>query len=188
PGRRAMSNSPIDTLEQALLADGVPADQLYPLDLDRAFKSLDRIKDHVAVWWSGGAQSAHVIQSGEVDMVASWNGRMQAVSDGGAPIKIVWDQGLYAIEGWGILKGGPNVDAVRQFVAYCADAERQAAYTEMLSYGPTNRDAYDFIDVERAAILPTHPDNLKKMISQDVAWWAKNRANAVQRFNNWIIS
>src|SRR5690606_19362858 len=106
PGLRAMSNSPINTLEQALLADGVPMNDLYPLDLDRAFKSLDRIKKHVAVWWTGGAQSAHVIQSGEVDMVASWNGRMQAVADGGAPINIVWAEGIYAMEGWGILKGG----------------------------------------------------------------------------------
>lgn len=187
-GLRAMSGSPIDTLEQALLADGVAMEDLYPLDMDRAFKSLDRIREHVAVWWTGGAQSAHVIQSGEVDMVASWNGRMQAVADGGAPIKTVWEQGLYAIEGWGILKGGPNVDTVREFVAYCADAERQAAYTSMLSYGPTNRDAYDFIDPERAAILPTHPDNLKRMVNQDVEWWAKNRAEAVQRFDSWLIA
>src|SRR5690606_30131831 len=89
PGRRSLSKSPIDTLEQALLADGVPLDKLYPLDLDRAFKSLDRIKPHVAVWWTGGAQSAQIIQSGEVDMVAIWNGRAQAVLDGGAPIKLV---------------------------------------------------------------------------------------------------
>lgn len=188
PGLRAMSNSPIDTLEQALMADGVAMEDLYPLDMDRAFKSLDRIKEHVAVWWSGGAQSAHVIQSGEVDMVASWNGRMQAVADGGAPIRTVWTQGIYAVEGWGILKGGPKVDLVREFVKYCADPERQAAYTEMLSYGPTNQDAYNFIDAERAAILPTNPENLKHMVSQDTAWWAENRADAVQRFNSWLIS
>ena len=44
PGRRALRKNPIDTLEQALLADGVPLDKLYPLDVDRAFKVLDKIK------------------------------------------------------------------------------------------------------------------------------------------------
>ena len=50
PGRRSLRRNAIDTLEQALMADGVPPEKLYPLDLDRAFKSLDRIKKHISVW------------------------------------------------------------------------------------------------------------------------------------------
>jgi len=188
PGRRGMSKSPIDTLEQALLADGVPAGKLYPLDMDRAFKSLDRIKPHVAVWWAGGAQSAQIIESGEVDMVAIWNGRAQAVIDGGAPVKIVWNQGLYAIEGWGILKGGPRVDAARQFVQFCADAQRQAAYTGSLAYGPPNKAAYQFIPAERAQVLPSSEQNIRQMSGEDSAWWTANRAKAVERFNAWLLS
>ncbi len=187
PGRRGMSKSPIDTLEQALLADGVPSDKLYPLDMERAFKSLDRIKPHVAVWWAGGAQSAQIIESGEVDMVAIWNGRAQAVIDAGAPVSIVWNQGLYAIEGWGILKGGPHVDTVRQFIAFCADAKRQADYTRHLSYGPTNKAAYQYIPKERAAILPSSEQNIRNMIAADASWWASNRAKAVERFNAWLL-
>lgn len=188
PGRRGMSKSPIDTLEQALLADGVPADKLYPIDMDRAFKSLDRIKPYVSVWWAGGAQSAQIIQSGEVDMVAIWNGRAQAVVDGGAPVKIVWNQGLYAIEGWGILKGGPRVEAVRQFIQFCADARRQAVYTESLAYGPPNKAAYQYISKERAQVLPSSEQNLRQMTGEDSAWWTKNRAQAVERFNAWLLS
>jgi putative spermidine/putrescine transport system substrate-binding protein len=188
PGRRSLSKSPIDTLEQALLADGVPLDKLYPLDLDRAFKSLDRIKPHVAVWWAGGAQSAQIIQSGEVDMVAIWNGRAQSVLDGGAPIKLVWNQGIYSVEGFAIPKGGPRVEAVRQFIKFCANAERQAAYTQFLSYGPTNTEAYKFIPKERAAMLPSSPENLKSMIKQDEKWWGQHRANALERFNTWLLT
>ena len=51
PGRRSLRRNPIDTLEQALMADGVPIDKLYPLDIDRAFRSLDKIRPHIAVWW-----------------------------------------------------------------------------------------------------------------------------------------
>src|ERR1035437_10116667 len=74
PGRRGMRSNPLDTLEEALMADGVPIDKLYPLDVDRAFRSLDKIKPQVA-WWTSGAQSAQLIQSGEVDMICAWNGR-----------------------------------------------------------------------------------------------------------------
>ena len=44
PGRRALRNHPIATLEAALMADGVAPDKLYPLDVDRAFKKLEEIK------------------------------------------------------------------------------------------------------------------------------------------------
>lgn len=188
PGRRSLSKSPIDTLEQALMADGVPADKLYPLDLDRAFKSLDRIKPHVAVWWTGGAQSAQIIQSGEVDLVAIWNGRAQAVVDGGAPVKLVWNQGIYSIEGWAIPKGGPRADLVRQFIKFSANAKHQAAYTQFLSYGPPNLDAYKYVSKERAAILPSSPENLKLVVRQDEKWWGANRAAALEKFNTWLLS
>ena len=65
-----MRKNPIDTLEIALMADGVAPKDLYPLDLDRAFRKLDEIKDHIAVWWTGGAQSTQLLESGEVDMIA----------------------------------------------------------------------------------------------------------------------
>lgn len=45
PGKRALYKWPSPgVLELALLADGVAADKLYPLDLDRAFKKLDTIR------------------------------------------------------------------------------------------------------------------------------------------------
>jgi len=187
PGRRSLRKNPIDTLEQALLADGVPLDKLYPLDVDRAYKSLEKIKPHIDVWWTGGAQSSQLIQSGEVDLIALWNARAQAVIDGGAPVKMVWNQGLYSIEGWGIPKGSPRADAARQFVKFCADPKQQALFTEFLSYGPTNLKAYESIPAQRAASLPTHADNLKLMTIAREDWWSANRAAATERFNAWVL-
>ncbi len=187
PGRRALHKSPIDTLEQALMADGVPAPQLYPLDVDRAFRSLDRIKPHVDVWWTGGAQSTQLLQSGEVDLCAMWNARAQAAIDGGAPARIVWHQGLYDIEGWAIPKGCPHIDMARQFVAFCAAAKRQARFTGKLSYGPTNLRAYADIPPARAAILPTAPANLAEMAGANGDWWRTHRAAVTERFNSWLL-
>ena len=187
PGRRALRRDPIDTLEEALLADGVPKESLYPLDLDRAFRSLDKIKPSIAAWWTGGAQATQMLQSGDVAMIPTWNGRAQPVLDAGLPVKIVWNQGLYSIEGWGIPRGCPRADLARQFIRFCADAQRQAAYTDALAYGPTNLKAYDHIAPARAAVLPTAPDNLKLMRLADEDWWSANRAAATERFAAWIL-
>ena len=67
PGKRAMWQYPVTVIESALLADGVPMDKLYPLDLDRAFKKLDTIKDSI-VWWTKGAQPAQMLSTGEADL------------------------------------------------------------------------------------------------------------------------
>jgi putative spermidine/putrescine transport system substrate-binding protein len=188
PGRRCLRRSPLDTLEQALLADGVPLDKLYPLDVDRAFASLDKIKPHINIWWTSGAQAMQAIQSGDVDMISTWNGRAQAAKDGGAPVSIVWNQGLYSIEGWGIPKGTPRADAAKQFVRFCADAKRQALLTRTLAYGPTNKKAFETIPKERAALLPTAPDNIRNMRLPSPQWWEANRQKVTERFNSWIIS
>jgi putative spermidine/putrescine transport system substrate-binding protein len=188
PGRRCLRRSPLDTLEQALLADGVELDALYPLDVDRAFKSLDRIKPHIDLWWTSGAQAMQAIQSGEVDMISTWNGRAQAAIENGAPVQVVWNQGLYSIEGWAVPKGTPRADMAKAFVKFCADATRQAAFTDTLAYGPTNRKAFEGIPAERAALLPTSPANLKNMRLPSPSWWADNRTAVTERFNAWILS
>lgn len=188
PGRRSLRKNPIDTLEQALLADGVPLDKLYPLDVERAFKKLNQIKPHIAVWWNGGAQTTQLLQSGEVDIISGWNARFQSAIDGGTPAKIVWNQGLYSIEGWSIPKGCPKADVARAFIKFCSSAEQQAIFTEALAYGPTNLDAYKTIPAKRAEDLPTSPGNLKQMAIADENWWAANRSAVTERFNSWILA
>ena len=44
PGRRGLRKHPFDTIEEALMADGVATDKVYPCDIDRALASLDKIK------------------------------------------------------------------------------------------------------------------------------------------------
>lgn len=188
PGRRSMRRSPIDTIEIALLADGVEPAKLYPLDVDRAFKKLDQIKKSIAVWWTGGAQTTQLLQSGEVDLCPTWNARAQTVTDAGGPVKIHWNQGLYSIEGWGIAKGNPKANIGRRFVAYTANAKRQAAFTEHLAYGPTNQNAYKYIPAATAAKLPTAPDIFPKIILAKEEWWAQNRQKAEERFTAWLLS
>ncbi len=186
PGRRALRRNPMETLEYALLADGVAPGSLYPLDVDRAFRSLDRIKKDVGVWWTSGAQTSQLLKSGEVDLCPTWNARAQVVADEGAPVAIMWSQFFYTTEGWIIPKGSPKAELCRQFIKFATSAERQAVFTKYLTYGPTLPGAYKFIDPKRARAFPTHPDNLKGGIEWDVGYWARNRDAVTEKFNAWV--
>jgi putative spermidine/putrescine transport system substrate-binding protein len=187
PGRRALPRSPIHTLEGALLADGVAPAQLYPLNADRAFAKLDQIKPHIAVWWSSFGQTTQLLQSGEVDVLATSNARAQAAIDGGAPVQLIWNQALFGLEGWAIPKGTPRAATAKQFIQFCANGARQALYTDVLSYGPTNPKAFETIPAARAAQLPTAPANFSRMVQINDDWWGANKDQMFDRFNAWLL-
>ncbi|MBN8942870.1 MAG: ABC transporter substrate-binding protein [Rhizobiales bacterium] len=188
PGQRAMRRFPFDTIEQALLADGVDPKSLYPCDFGRAFASLDRIKKDIAVWWTSGAQSSQLLQSGEVDYCPTWNGRAQVAINGGAPVALMWEQALWQTEGWAILKGTPNAALCREFIAFALEPARQAVFAEATGYGPSLAKAIEFVPAAKARALPTHPDNSRSALLIDVAFWASNRDRAADLFNRWIVS
>jgi putative spermidine/putrescine transport system substrate-binding protein len=187
-GRRGLRRNPMETMEYALLADGVPADKLYPLDVDRAFRALDRIKKDVAVWWTSGAQTSQLLKSAEVDICPTWNARAQVVADEGAPVAIMWSQFLYVTEGWIVPKAAPKADMCREFITFTLDGKRQAEFTKTLAYGPTLTSAYQHIAPARARVLPTHPDNLKGGIEWNAGYWAQNRERVTERFNAWVTA
>ena len=188
PGVRSMHKHAFDTLEFALMADGVAAKDLYPLDVDRAFKKLDELKPHVDIWWTGGAQTSQLLKTGEVDLMYTWNGRAQVAIDDGAPVEFVWNQAMWAFEGWSILKGGPNIDLCREFIEYAAQASAQAKFTPHVAYGPTNPGAYAYIDKERAKVLPTNPEFFKQLVEVNTDWWGTNKEAVGERFNSWLLS
>src|SRR3546814_9115984 len=105
PGRRSLRNHPFGTTEIALMADGVPTADFYPCDMDCAFSSLYRIGPKVNIWWSQGAQSTQLIQSGEVAMIAIRNCAAQRVIDAGEPRASEWDQKIANVQGWIVLGG-----------------------------------------------------------------------------------
>lgn len=188
PGRRALRRAPNDTLEEAVLSGGGPSSSLYPIDAKTAFANLDRIKKNINVWWTGGAQTSQLLTSGEVDLCPTWNARAQVAIDGGSPVKIIWNQGLWSTEGFCILKGTPKADIGREFIKFTCDAKRQAIYTKGLAYGPSNPDAYKYIDPVRAKVLPTHPDNIATAVKIDGKYWADNNGKMTEAFNTWLLS
>jgi putative spermidine/putrescine transport system substrate-binding protein len=186
PGRRGLYRNPKGIMESALLADGVAPKDLYPLNIDRAFAMLDKIRSDVAVWWTSGAQNTQILQSGEVDMADTWSARAFAAIESGAPVNIVW-KGLYSIDGWSIPLGTDKLKQSRDFVKFCMQPERQAAYSSIVANGPSNLKAYKFIPPERAKILPTMPENLAGLTQRDYAYWGKNFQAISERFQEWLL-
>jgi len=186
PGRRGLYNSPWGMLECALLADGVKPQELYPLDVDRAFAMLDKIRNDIGVWWNSGAQNTQILQSGEVDLTDTWSARAFAARASGSPVELVWD-GLYSMDGWSIPAGTPKLDAAREFVRFCQHPEQQAIYANEVANGPSNLQAYDFISEERAKLLPSYPKNLAGLAELDSAYWGEHYDDLSNRFQEWLL-
>jgi putative spermidine/putrescine transport system substrate-binding protein len=144
PGKRGLWDySEGGLLEFALMADGVkPADLYKPsLDVARATKKLDTIKDSI-VFWSSGAESQELIGSGEVAMTMIWNGRAwSAKKTDKKPVEIQWNQQIVTADYLVVPKGSPNKDAAMKFIAYAICAANNAKPSQYIPYGPTNKNA-----------------------------------------------
>ncbi len=187
PGPRTMQNSPIEQLEFALLADGVPMDKLYPLDVDRAFRKLDQIKKHVAVWWTTGAQSAQLLIDKEAVVGTAWNGRYYNLIKEGAPVTMEWNQGAIKESAFGIPKGAKEAYWGQRVLGAMTDARTQAAYADIIGYPGLNLDATQYTDPKIVPYLPTSPVNLPKQFWVNLEWWADNGAAVHERWARWIL-
>ena len=142
PGKRgAWDYSEGGMFEFALMADGVKPADLYPLDLARATKKLDTIKDEI-VFWASGAESQELIGSGEVAMTMIWNGRgWSAKNIDNKPVEIQWNQQIVTADYLVVPKGSPNKEAAMRFIAYAICAENNAKPSQYIPYGPTNKNS-----------------------------------------------
>lgn len=188
PGTRAMRNNPAQNLEAALIADGVPLDKLYPLDVDRAFKKLEEIKPHISVWWTSGAQSAQLVKDGEADIVGIWSNRMQAVIDDGAEASYTYQGGILIPDCFFIPKGSTKIDLAMKAIAVAASPEIHANIAQYIPISPVSSEAFNTgkIPPELAAVLPAAPENLKLQVWTDGDWWAEHGAEIQERWSNFI--
>ena len=190
PGARMLQDMAAGTpnLEFALIADAVPMDKVYPIDIDRAFKSMSRIKPYIKKFWDTGALSAQMLADRDVVLGSIWNGRLQAIADKGAPVAIDWTQHMLSIQAYGIFKDAKNLKNAQLYVDDAMQAETQVGMPKELNYGPTNIKAFDMLTVAQKANLPGSPENMKRCFIQDVNWWSDNRAKVNATWSNWILT
>lgn len=191
PGKRGLEKTAFVNMEWALLADGVPMDEIYDLlsteeGIARAFAKLDTIKDHV-VWWDSGSQALQLLSDGEVVMTSVWNGRIyDANKNEGKNFVIVWDAQGFDFDYFAIPKGTPNLDAAYKFLAFASDPKVMATQSQYISYGPVHKDAIQFISPDILKDLPTAPENSYNVLHLDSYWWADHRDDLEKRFAAWL--
>ena len=197
PGRRGMRRSPLVNLEFALIADGVPLDEVYavldtPEGVDRAFRKLDAIKDRI-VWWEAGAQPPQMLADGEVVMTTAPNGRIfnaQVLED--QPFVIVWDGQVLDTGGLAVVAGTPRLEAAMEFVAFASTARSIAGIGRYIAYSPTRRSALPLITthaetgVDMNPHMPTSPRNASRALHKDWEWWSDHGDEMNERFGTWL--
>ena len=186
PGQRAFYKwSAPGVLEIALLADGVPPNKLYPLDLDRAFKKLDSIKSHI-VWWGGGAQSQQLLASGEASLGMFWNGRIFALQQSGANVGLSWTQNLTTADMLVVPKGSRRKADAMKFLAFATSAGPQAAFARDTAYAPINVNSEKLMDKAAVAMLPDQ--HTEGQVNLDMQYWAAHRDEIAKRWYAWQTS
>jgi putative spermidine/putrescine transport system substrate-binding protein len=186
PGARSLRDDPAGNLEIALLAAGVPKDKLYPLDVDGAFRSLDKSKPSIKVWWKAGKQPAQFLASGKVKIASAWSGRIFNAIGAGKPEAIDWNGGIVSSDWWVIPRGAKHKDLAQKFIAFASSAGPQADLPKYMPYGPVNKKAIALIPPHILKNLPTAPDNAAKEVFKNAAWWSKHQAEVLKRWNLWL--
>lgn len=191
PGRRSLRTDPLWTVEAALKADGVKDSEFYPLDLERAFRSLERIKPHIKTWWSDNSLSQQLMEQEEVDVIGMMNGRAtESILDHHAPFEMVWNEAICegGNQAWMAPVGCPNPRGAMQFLDIVGRAEYEAVFARLIYYGPQNPKAFDLIEPSIAKLMPTYPANQKLAHMVDFSWWSQNLPAVQRRFQLWLQS
>ncbi|MBX2882216.1 MAG: ABC transporter substrate-binding protein [Granulosicoccus sp.] len=190
PGTRAYRANNVDgALEPALMADGVPADKVYEVlstkeGMERAINKIRELKPHIDVFWESGAMQAQLMKDGEVDMTTGWNGRFDNAKKDGATVGYTFNQALLDYDCFAMPKGAPNKDTAMKFLAEVSKPEYQANLPFHITYGPTNKKAYEITTASKELIeaLPSHPKNVPLMLPVSLAWYAEHRTEALELY------
>ena len=198
PGRRGMRRAPNANLEFALVADGVPVEQVYevlstPAGIERAFRKLDTIKNQV-VWWETGAQPPQMLADGEVIMSTAYNGRIfNAMALEGQPLAIVWDGQVQGAGYLTIVADTPRLEVARRFAAFASSTQSLANVAGYIAYSPLRQSSAALVDkhyetgIEMAPHMPNTPRNTVNAVVEDPEWWADNQDELNERFAAWLI-
>ncbi|MDO5647412.1 ABC transporter substrate-binding protein [Paracoccus sp. (in: a-proteobacteria)] len=199
PGKRGLQRMAKRSLYLALIADGVPSDQVYDelatdAGVDRAFAKLDGIKSDI-VWWEAGAQPIQLLADGEVAMTTAYNGRVfDAMVAENQPFTVIWDGQYLDMDLFAIPKGAPNPELALDYVKFATATEQGVRQTEFIAYGPPRKSGaaqvgtYKDGVTDMAPHMPTNPAYLGNAFLDDPEFWADRDAELTERFNAWLAS
>lgn len=193
PGRRGMWGATVSRhVEYALMADGIPPEQVNPLSMEkveRAFKKLDQVKPHISVWYPGTSQAQQLLADEEVVLAEFLHARTAVLARQGLPLAFDFNQGIANYATWILAKNAPHKENALKLLGYISQPKPQAEMMLVSYYGPINTKAFDLIkDDAVLRLAPTFPDNLKKQVLFDAEWWGEHEEKLAERWRAWIAA
>jgi putative spermidine/putrescine transport system substrate-binding protein len=160
------------THEAALLADGVPPDEIYPMDIERANAKIKTIVPEINVYQQF-PQAQSFLTSKTVALCYGPNGLWKGLMDKNVQLDVYWDMiPVLQPNGMCTMPDAPNMDAVMALAAWCNDPKRQADFALKTNYGPPSQAAFDEISEQDQQLLPNAPG--RQTVTPDIEWLAEN--------------
>lgn len=171
----------------ALLADGVPVEDLHPMDVDRAFKKLDELRPNVGLWWTSGDQSIQGFRTAEYDAGFMWLTRAMALKNEGQPIAWSYDGALFVGDRYAVVKGAPHkAEALRMLKFFLDSSKIQGKICEALACTPPSTDGFQYMSAEARTNMPSAEQIKSKMVVPDAEWINANKTMLIDRWNAWM--
>jgi putative spermidine/putrescine transport system substrate-binding protein len=187
PGPRSLGTWIGGVLEAALMADGVAPDKLYPLDEDRAFKMLDKLRPHIRVFHNtqSSEQAKQLLMQNEVSMMLTWSTDFIAEHLAGKPVNVIYNQGFYFSPSVGIAKGSKYVKQAHAFLNLFFDPDAELNFIRAWPTSPAVPDVINrMTDQERQAVAISH---LNEMVHLGRDYYLANDARLQQKYDSWRV-
>lgn len=185
-GTRALRRSPVGTLEFALLADGVQIDKLYPLDTERAFAKLEKIRT-ATLFYEDSKQPVELVRTGQVGLASAWTVRT-TLPDVASLVKPVWNQGMISADAWVTPRGSQNTDVAMSFINYATRAVPTANFARLQPFGPVNQDALKLLKPELLETLPNYVGHFGLQFFENWSYWRDHRERLTAQFEDWLLN
>jgi putative spermidine/putrescine transport system substrate-binding protein len=191
PGKRSLDANLTDgsSLEVALLADGVPVDKLYPLDVERGLKSFEKLGRDNIIWYNANQEPVQQLTSGAVSLATVFHGRILLANKGGA--QLGFTPAYSAVSGnylTVIRTTGQPKEAFELINFILTDPTAGANYMKDTNYAVPDAAAFPLLPQSVQDILPTSPAMRDRVFFKNDAWWAANLGPTIQRFKEWQLA
>ena len=186
PGKRALPDYPDFVLPFAAIADGMtPEEVSQGVDLDRAFKTLERVQADT-IWWQAGAQPPQLLKDNEAQYAISWSGRVVG-QDG---VETSFNQGMLDVSWFVVAKGATDEqkEMLYQWFHDQTIAEKQLCITKTISYPGPSPELEALLPQDRLSEFPTYSENKKVQWLTNGTWWYENAAEIEQRWNEFKLA
>ena len=131
-------------------------------------------------------QPIQFLAAGEVVMASSYTSRpFFARRQENKNYQVVWNESIYAIDFWVVLKGSPNNDNAMRLVEFMTRPEQQRPYPGLAGSSPTNLEAIKGVEKDISVLTAGDPANMAQAIPIDSDYWTDNADQLTQRFNAW---